>query len=245
MPLLQFARFDCSDYAALLRGLPAEAVATPTRSSVPLVDYWRDPEKRLREVGEAIGIVLANATALVFEHATPVPTGYGRGKASFTDLMITTPDAAVAIEAKFKEPPYENVQTWLRTPVEENRKQVLGGWIELIRRATASPLELEELLDLPYQLIHRTASVCHVARPKRAVVYQLFGAESPDYYVSALTAFRKALGATPDLTLAVLATTASVAPREEPSLSNADEIRNALCKGALFHFSPAVVYRTE
>ena len=243
MPLLQFARSACSDYAALLRGLPAEAVATPTRSSVPLVDYWRDPEKRLREIGEAIGIILANATALAFEHATRVPTGYGRGKAA--DLMITTPDAAVAIEAKFKEPPYEDVRTWLRTPFEENRKQILGGWIELIRRATASPLELEDLLDLPYQLIHRTASVCHVARPKRAVVYQLFGAESPDYYVSAVRAFRKALGRTPDLTVAVLATTASVAPREEPSLSNADEIRNALCKGALFHLSPAVVYRTE
>ena len=243
MVSLRFGGQNYSDYDVLSRALPVEAVRTPTRSSVPLLDYRRDTEKRLREIGDAIDIDLRNAPELAFEHATPVPQGQGRGKASFTDLMIITPDAAVAIEAKFKEPPYEDVRTWLRTPPEENRKQVLNGWIRLIGTATRSAIAPENLLDLPYQLIHRTASVCGVLRPSRAVVYQLFGDESPSYYVSALSNFRKALGAITDLKFAVIVTAASDANPERLTPTNPDDLRCALCEGPLFHFSPALVHR--
>ena len=69
---------------------------------------------------------LACASSILF------PFERGRGKASFTDLMITASSAAVAIEAKFTEPRGETVHKWLRDPPETNRTDVLEGWLDLI-----------------------------------------------------------------------------------------------------------------
>jgi hypothetical protein len=44
---------------------------------------------------------------------------------------------------------------------------VLGGWVELIRTGTATKLDIEQLLDLPYQLIHRAAAAAFNAEAVR------------------------------------------------------------------------------
>ena len=81
----------------LLQRLGADAVASPKRSTVPLVDYWRVPEQRLRDLWEQFGVPGPNHAKMHFEHAVPVQRG--RGKSSYTDLMILAEDIAVAIEA--------------------------------------------------------------------------------------------------------------------------------------------------
>jgi hypothetical protein len=92
--------------------------------------------------------------------------------------MILTPDAAVAVEAKFREPRYESVESWLGKGG-SNREEVLGGWLELINRVARSPLDTDDVKELPYQLVHRAASACYPKRRTPIVVYLLFG-ESPD-----------------------------------------------------------------
>jgi hypothetical protein len=99
------------DFEQLVKLLPPDAVASPLRSTVPLVDFWRTPEPRLARLSAAIGVPLHPPTYLCFEY--PVRVQRGRGKASFTDLMIVASSAVVAIEAKFTEPRSETVGAWL------------------------------------------------------------------------------------------------------------------------------------
>ena len=68
-----------------------------------------------------------------FEHEVPVQRG--RRKSSFTDLMIFGDDVAVAIEAKFTEPRYESVGTWLGGAPTANRVDVVEGWLCAIEAA--------------------------------------------------------------------------------------------------------------
>jgi hypothetical protein len=111
--------------------------------------------------------------------------------------MILGDDVAVAIEAKFTEPRYESVETWLAAARNTNRGEVLDGWIRAIEAGTETAVDREVVRELPYQLIHRTASLCCVSRRKRVVVYQVFGHSPGPYYTddlrrlaSAMTAFR-------------------------------------------------------
>jgi dipeptidyl aminopeptidase/acylaminoacyl peptidase len=96
--------------------------------------------------------------------------------------MILGHDVAVAIEANFREPRHESVETWLGVARATNRREVLEGWIRAIEDATEAAVDREVVRKLPYQLIHRTASVCCLSRRKRVVVYQVFGDAPGPYY---------------------------------------------------------------
>lgn len=122
------------DFEQLVKLLVPSAGVSPLRSTVPLVDFWRRPEAVLAQLSGTVGVELSPPIDLCFEY--PVPVQRGRGKASFTDLMISASSAAVAIEAKFTEPRGETVRDWLRDPPEANRTEVLEGWLDLIRKAT-------------------------------------------------------------------------------------------------------------
>jgi hypothetical protein len=86
-------------FAELVEQLGLDAVASPKRSTVPLLDYWRQPAPRLRVLEAHLGLAWSEQTELHFEYEVPVQQG--RGKSSYTDLMILGDDVAVAIEAKF------------------------------------------------------------------------------------------------------------------------------------------------
>jgi len=102
---------EVRSFEELVKELGPDAVASPRRSTVPLVDYWRAPEQRLPDLWERLHVPHPGDTEMHFEYEVPVQRG--RGKSSFTDLMVFTADVAVAIEAKFTEPRYESVATWL------------------------------------------------------------------------------------------------------------------------------------
>jgi hypothetical protein len=231
------------DFDALIERIPKATLDSPRRSIVPLVDFWRMPDLRLVELGRAIGIDLGSATDIVFEHA--VSTRGGRGKASYTDVLITTPSAAVAVEAKFTEPPYPSVRTWLQHPPDPNRAAVLDGWLGLIRPMATRTLTRDTVMDLPYQLVHRTASACASNRGRQAVVYLVF-AESPEpHYARHLLNFDDALGAQSFLSFhllgcsltpsAAFVTLAQQWDRGERRLGNS--VRAALKAGPLFSFA--------
>src|SRR5262245_31382756 len=87
-----------SSFEELVRQLGPDALASPKRSTVPLLDYWRAPDSRLREVAPLLGMPWSDRFDLHFEYEVPVQRG--RGKPSYTDLMILGDNVAAAIEAK-------------------------------------------------------------------------------------------------------------------------------------------------
>src|SRR5262245_21838396 len=92
-----------------------------------------------------------------------------------------------------EEPRYESVATWLGEAPTTNRANVLEGWLCAIEAAAEASIQRDAVRDIPYQLIHRTASVCCVGRPKRLVVYQVFGVPPADYYGEISGASRRRL----------------------------------------------------
>lgn len=171
-------------FAALLERYRGRALASPFRSTVPLLACWYSFDIALANLAGLLGERLSGAVRLSFEHCVPVQRG--DGTPSQTDLLIDTTERVVAIEAKYTEPGYETVASWLsraRTEAQaENRRLVLQGWLDLINGATGASLTPEQAAGCTYQLIHRTASACaQTGRPWRAVVYQCFHDDAVPY----------------------------------------------------------------
>src|SRR5687768_8328858 len=95
------------DWFASLVEASKSDLKSPDRSTVPLLAAWRDFSRSLDELSQALNRSLAEPAQLSFEHAVSVAEG--KGKSSFTDLMITTAVEAVALEAKYREPEYATV----------------------------------------------------------------------------------------------------------------------------------------
>lgn len=230
------------DYLELLDSVPDDALNSPTRSVVPLLDFWRDPEIRLRELGTTLGLELQSPLDLIFEYSVPVQRG--RGKASFTDLMVLSEDSAIAVEAKYTEPEYESVASWLGREATDNRVAVLDGWLCLINGRTASALSRENVLNLPYQLVHRAASACFPTKAKTALVYLVFGGNPRSHYSRHLAQFTSLLAGQSRLSIHLLrcSLTGSDIHREHVSRWKRGErtlaasVRKALAAGPLFVF---------
>ena len=144
-----------------------------TRSTVPLLCWWRDNGAKLALPNED-GSALA-----CFEYPVPARcnTCGGRGKDSFSDVMVTTEGAAVAFEAKFTEPRYETVTNWMaKDSGNGNRARVASHWLHLIGAYTGTTPEIDAIGQVVYQMLHRTASACAVAESKRraGVTYLVF-----------------------------------------------------------------------
>lgn len=236
-----------ADHLALLNIIPPKELDSPRRSVVPLADFWRTPGERLHELGELIGVQLEAPAELIFEYAVPVQNG--KGKASFTDLMILTHNTAVAVEAKYTEPEYESVRSWLGDQTEGNRVDVLNGWLDLINQKTGSTLRSEHVAELPYQLIHRTASACYPKVAKAALVYLVFHEAAPEHYAAHLSALSALLPDRSALSLHLISCAAKGREAHAAQVSKWDAgertlnegVRVALCAGPLFEFGSASV----
>lgn len=145
---------------AVLESYPDLEFDSPTRSTIALLEYWRSPERRIRELAASLGFSVPSQTHLNFEHRVRPPRG--SGPPSHTDLMIMSPELAIAIEAKWTEPRYQVVGDWLaNSDNRNNRENVLRGWCDFLKRRATKPIRMEELRELPYQMIHRAASACY------------------------------------------------------------------------------------
>ena len=172
-------------------------------SSLPLVQFWcpsgvdftgkrlnDDARKLLNQcLGENVTDIGAK---LCFEYPVPVYPKSGRGKASMTDLMIVTKTHAIAVEAKWTElkDDYQAIDDWLAKDNMDNKCNIKKGWINYINEylAETNPnirkIDEEKISNeiVPYQLLHRIASACVVAKGEgmedgkkgAAIIYQLF-----------------------------------------------------------------------
>lgn len=174
-----------------------ESLKSKKTSSLPLVQFWQDDDgfqNRVNALQSRLGDVgiMTSESMLCFEYGVSVPRGFGRGKASMTDLMIITPENVIAIEAKYTEylkSKYEPLYRWLKDSktddFSKNKLDVLAGWLKYIVDFGGVDnlpdikdfVMKDEVKKIPYQLIHRIASACAVAKEgdkKAIVVYQLF-----------------------------------------------------------------------
>jgi hypothetical protein len=182
---LEYENKPVSDYVSLIGCYPESEFRSPYRSTVPFLYFWSNTQDRLIGFTKLLGLKPPLNVTACFEFRVDVQKG--KGKPSQTDLMITFDDNAIAIEAKYTEPPYEPVRAWMRDFT--NRRQVLEGWLDLICSATGqSKITVEDVAGLPYQLILRCASVCFLDVTHKTVVYQCFGLneEKIFYYQSQL-----------------------------------------------------------
>jgi hypothetical protein len=147
-------------------------IESPSRSTVPFLAYWSDPQSQVSKYSSALGFTVQQEATLTFEYT--VEPSNGKGNASHTDLMITAPDLALGTEAKYKEPKYSLVSSWLGDPPSDNRKLVLESWLEMVNLNAGCQLTIQQVKNITYQLIHRTASVCNIKAKTRAVVYHYF-----------------------------------------------------------------------
>jgi hypothetical protein len=176
-------------FAELVESSRAD-LSSPNRSTVPLLAAWRDFRPTLDALGTLLGESFDHPAKYCFEHTEP--SKLGRGKSSCTDLMITTPTHALAIEGKYKEPAYATVKAWITganakgrspetTPTNSsNREDVLRGWLTTIEACTGTKGLREHVDECTYQLIHRTASACAQENKSwRSVAYQCFYDATP------------------------------------------------------------------
>jgi hypothetical protein len=117
---------------------------------VPLLALVRDTQDTLRE------ILAACQAPMPVDFHFEFKVGHrskGRGKPSHTDLMAISDTACMAIEAKWTEPPYESVASWLLKGTDKtNRKDVLQGWLALLSHG-GMPVSYDELADCEYQML--------------------------------------------------------------------------------------------
>lgn len=169
-----------------------ESLNSERTSSLPFVQFWKDDKLNERVSSLEVlcpGVrILPAGSELYFEYGVSVPDGFGRGKASMTDLMIISKQHAIAVEAKYTEVTkrYESIKSWLRKNSQDNNDnkiKVLKGWLQYISKADgfATKLEVSERISqiqtVPYQLVHRIASACAVAKNMQVspiVIYQIF-----------------------------------------------------------------------
>jgi len=145
--------------ADCLSKYPEKEFASPTRSTVPLIEALRhgSPPSFLSDL-----LVRARMAGEKLHLEYRVRPARGRGNSSHTDLMVTDsgpPQRALAIEAKWTEPRYERVSKWLcRGTSVKNRQEVLEGWLEAIAGHTGARIDSQNCGDLAYQMVHRAAS---------------------------------------------------------------------------------------
>lgn len=232
-----------ADFSTLVNEYKPAEFASPRRSTVPLLAFWAQPESRFRELAGYTGLDPAESVDFCFEF--PVPVRQGKGKASYTDLMILSSSFAVAIEGKHTEPAYESVEKWLSKPGRENREAVLGGWLSLIKKATGVGLGVAQIAQEPYQLIHRTASACSPEVKRRWVIYQLFSKTIPCYYLEHLSNMHRLLCGQSCLSFGVLLSPFDGSKEylnidarwERGARDLSKEVREGLLSGTLFQFN--------
>jgi hypothetical protein len=247
-PNFYFDRTPVRDFTALLHSYSRDEFDSPHRSTVPLLALVKDKRNTLREI-----LAACQASMPVdFRFEFKVGQSKGQGKPSHTDLMVICEPACIAIEAKWTEPPYESVASWL-SKGGDNREEVLKGWLDLLSSRDA-PLSSDEVADCEYQMLHRAASACatassYAAKKRPMLAYFKFtspnmppSAARAEYYKTALALLHKRLLRSDfqfllvEIQMAPSKQFGLIANLPKGSPETGSSVRNALQETPLFNF---------
>jgi hypothetical protein len=173
----KYKTVEVKSLAELLNQYSSKEFDSPFRSKIPLIILVYRYKAYLDEL---ISAEQLNKSEYIFEYETNVVKG--KGFPSCTDLMIINEKENICIEAKRTEPEYIKVANWLNGT--RNKLEVLDGWISLINKSSCKNIKVEDIQNISYQMIHRTASACSVNRLNKSLVYIGFDLSDKmiDYY---------------------------------------------------------------
>lgn len=174
MSRLFFDTEEVDGIASLLTRFGRGAFASPHRSTLPLVALVKDDLAVFSAIAAACGC--QSHLSVHFEYKI-APPGI-EGNPSQTDAMVLSPVSALALEAKWTEPRYETVSVRLKNRVaklirndpdnavrhDAAQRAVIKGWLSLLQRHSSQPIELEDVGEAVYQIVHRAASACASSR---------------------------------------------------------------------------------
>lgn len=183
VPRLFFDQEEVADFPTLLEKFGPGALASPYRSTVPLLCLVKDAPSVFAQIATTCGC--RDPLSIHFEYEVAVPGV--EGNPSQTDAMVVSSACSVAIEAKWTEPRYETVATRLRSRVAKlerdepensdkhtaSQRAVISAWLRLLGSRGRTPLGIEQAGEAVYQMIHRAASACQMPG-NVALVYLLF-----------------------------------------------------------------------
>ena len=188
-----------AEFLSFLSSVPNAEFAKVTRSTVPLLAWWAD-SRRVEKLRNLLhfGDRLEECFEYPVAASCPKCTVKGKGKSSFTDVIMQTVAETVAIEAKYTEKLYPTIKRWAGSPVEENKQLVLDHWMKC---CIGTSQKWDDYKDLVYQMVHRTASACVQAAERKTaphVVLLLFvrhdsASKHVDTYVNATGQLSKVL----------------------------------------------------
>lgn len=136
---------------------PEKEFCSPTRSTLPLLSLLKDETRMLNKVLSESHLNIASDLHLEYKVNPPI----GKGKASYTDLMVRQQGDTLAIEAKWTEPRYDTIAEWRKKGERpKNKEKVLRGWLDLIQPHTLRVLDINDFSAAVYQMVHRAASAC-------------------------------------------------------------------------------------
>ena len=169
---LQWGNAQNVDYDIILDFFSGTKTNSIKTSSIPLAQHWKQTERMLEILSKMSDTQLTDAE-VYFEYPT---RSYRNNRASMSDVMVISRNTRVAVEGKYTEydfSVYEPIQKWYekygRT---ENRNRVVQHWLNMIEQfSTVDPIRM---VEIPYQLLHRTASACFGNPLKAIVLYQIF-----------------------------------------------------------------------
>jgi hypothetical protein len=120
-----------AEFLSFLSSVPKAEFAKVTRSTVPLLAWWAD-SRRVEKLRKLLhfGDRLEECFEYPVAASCPKCTVKGKGKSSFTDVMMQTVAETVAIEAKYTEKLYPTIKRWAGSPVEGNKQLVLDHWMK-------------------------------------------------------------------------------------------------------------------
>ena len=163
-----------SDFTALCGKFASNAFQSPYRSTVPLLSLVEHSQQDWNALLELWGAP-TDATVHV-EYC--VPSANPGGNPSQTDALLMSDSAVWAVEAKWTEPRYATVakrltqQPRYKTTAERlsrreadlaDAKEAVNGWLAHLNQFAEHPLQLKDVSDVVYQVLHRAASACAVA----------------------------------------------------------------------------------
>jgi hypothetical protein len=141
---------------------------SPTRSTIPLLSLLQHGLPLFSEITSKLGI--PDEPHLFLEYTVSSPKG--KGKASHTDVMLKSGAYALAIEAKWTEPMYDEVRKWKKKGSNESNKQnVLEGWLSLLGKHLKTTFDASNFEKSIYQMLHRAASAAGTGTKPRLAYF--------------------------------------------------------------------------
>lgn len=252
-----------SDFTALCERFASNEFQSPYRSTVPLLSLMEHSQQDWNALLESWGA--PTDAAIHVEYC--VPSGNSGGNPSQTDALLNSDSAVWAIEAKWTEQRYPTVAKRLiqqpRYDTMEERisrreadlvdaKEAVNGWLAHLNQFAEQPLQLKDVSDVVYQVLHRAASACAVATARDCephLIYLHFhpspskNSATTSQYKSDLGDLHSLLGNPANLKFAVVEMPLEATPAfdlikdlDKHSPATSVKVAKALGQGPLFNF---------